>query len=915
MTNGRFAQARAEVKDAWVKWSEAGLELCDEGAKRALARLAKIAYLSREIRVAHDAWSSVHAELAKDLPADDPKVQAGLANIALAKMFLGDVRSARSILASLHRDLSDEAPLKLIVCENLGVAERSLGNLYRARDLQEQVLAARSNLFPENDVRLQSARANLATTKVALGDYRGALAISEKVLVVFLDKLPPGDPRINAARTNVAVALSSLGDIEGAHALYEQAHRELCETVPAEDQHLQLTRLALANAKLRLRDFDGARRLLEQAIDILSETVPSTHRSLQYALVQLARTDAAQGNMEHALALLERVYATDSQSLPRDHPRLAMTRTFLAMARESSGDVSGAQQLMLEWTQSTRRLATSWPLAPRELGALAQSQSYSLSALVSLLGRCEAGPEQDLTAAALLTIEALRGVEVRAVRLRANARRQDASKVEELESLLRVTAEELSRVPASVRGVVEDASDVNEKLRKVVARKEELEGKLAQMAHGESPQDRGLPQILELASRLPERAVGISFLEYNHTAPTTEPERRVAAFLVERNGQATRCDVASSAAVQAAVERVRLVSRRGDQRAVRSLPGERPKTDDELELSLAALRRVLLDPVLKTMPAYANSLVLSLEDALQLVPLDALPLASGELVGDKFQLQFTISLGDLLEDPSIEVIDSPTLLAFGGIDYDESASAPSDRPNATLKFDRESARFTKLDGTAREVNRIVDSFTRVFDKSRCNVLLGHDASKHSLKILAADSTFLHLATHGFFAPESVRSTADPVDNPLSRFEFGSEDRVSGLSPLVLTGLALAGANLPPNELGRRDGIVTAEEIAQLDLSNCYLATLSACESSLGVRRAGQGFASLRAAMHAAGARFVLSTLWKVDDTAAMLMMADFYERLWKKEQDPHAALWAAKMAARKRGDAFRDWAGWVLSGR
>jgi len=139
--------------------------------------------------------------------------------------------------------------------------------------------------------------------------------------------------------------------------------------------------------------------------------------------------------------------------------------------------------------------------------------------------------------------------------------------------------------------------------------------------------------------------------------------------------------------------------------------------------------------------------------------------------------------------------------------------------------------------------------------------------------------------------------------------------VIGLSPLVLAGLALSGANRPADGLGHRAGILTAEEILSLDLSSCYLVTLSACDTSLGVRRAGQGYASLRAALQGAGARYVLTSLWKVADDATEALMADFYELLWRRRHEPHAALWQAKMAARARGAAFRDWAGWVLTGR
>ena len=74
-------------------------------------------------------------------------------------------------------------------------------------------------------------------------------------------------------------------------------------------------------------------------------------------------------------------------------------------------------------------------------------------------------------------------------------------------------------------------------------------------------------------------------------------------------------------------------------------------------------------------------------------------------------------------------------------------------------------------------------------------------------------------------------------------------------------------------------------------------------------------ASLRQAFHAAGARYVLATLWDVNDARAEQLMADFYNRLWKRKQDPHLALRDAKKALREAGAPFRDWAGWVLTGR
>ncbi len=215
----------------------------------------------------------------------------------------------------------------------------------------------------------------------------------------------------------------------------------------------------------------------------------------------------------------------------------------------------------------------------------------------------------------------------------------------------------------------------------------------------------------------------------------------------------------------------------------------------------------------------------------------------------------------------------------------------------------------------REIENMAATFKESFGGRTASTLLAASANESSVVAQAPGKTFLHFVTHGYFAPESASKAAGSGDeSSLARFDVG-HDRVAQLSPYSICGIALTGFNLPADELGRREGILTAQEIVGLDLSACYLTTLSACETSLGVRQAGSGLASLRQAFHAAGARFVLATLWRVDDEEAANLMTDFYSRVWQQGQDPHTALRAEKVAARKRGAAFRDWGGWVLTGR
>ena len=198
------------------------------------------------------------------------------------------------------------------------------------------------------------------------------------------------------------------------------------------------------------------------------------------------------------------------------------------------------------------------------------------------------------------------------------------------------------------------------------------------------------------------------------------------------------------------------------------------------------------------------------------------------------------------------------------------------------------------------------------------------ASREAVTELAPRARFVHIATHGWFAPESIKSWSDP--EPLDKQTgLGSrrsgEEQVRGMSPMLLCGLALGGANLPENELGRVPGLITAEEIAALDLTNCELVVLSACDTNVGERRAGQGVASLQQALQMAGARSVITSLWKVPDEATKELMLDFYRRLWVEKKPKWQALWEAKMKLRNAKDeqgrplySTRDWAAWVLTG-
>ncbi len=85
-----------------------------------------------------------------------------------------------------------------------------------------------------------------------------------------------------------------------------------------------------------------------------------------------------------------------------------------------------------------------------------------------------------------------------------------------------------------------------------------------------------------------------------------------------------------------------------------------------------------------------------------------------------------------------------------------------------------------------------------------------------------------------------------------------------------------------NQLPLYDGALTAEQILRTWKLDADLVTLSACETGLGKQSRGEGYLGFSQALFLAGARSLVLSLWKVDDTATALLMTRFYENLLGK---------------------------------
>ena len=172
-------------------------------------------------------------------------------------------------------------------------------------------------------------------------------------------------------------------------------------------------------------------------------------------------------------------------------------------------------------------------------------------------------------------------------------------------------------------------------------------------------------------------------------------------------------------------------------------------------------------------------------------------------------------------------------------------------------------------------------------------LLGANATRESFLREAVRGRVLHVATHAFLLSQSCGDG----------------------NPLLQSGLVFAGANS-----SRESSILTAQQIASMDLSGVSWAVLSACNTGAGEVHDGEGVLGLQRAFRVAGARSVIMTLWPVDDDMSRRYMHELYSQRFGHGATTANSIWSASqnlLASRRAAGLSTHpwyWAGFVGSG-
>lgn len=216
--------------------------------------------------------------------------------------------------------------------------------------------------------------------------------------------------------------------------------------------------------------------------------------------------------------------------------------------------------------------------------------------------------------------------------------------------------------------------------------------------------------------------------------------------------------------------------------------------------------------------------------------------------------------------------------------------------------------INELPGTQAEVE-IIDRLLEE-EQWRAYTYLAEQAQEKVIKSVKSPR-LLHIATHGYFMTD-----LSATENGKA---YGIHLQNISANPLLRAGLLLAGAerSIYQNSVANwqaEDGILTAYEAMNLQLSGTELVVLSACETGLGDVKNGEGVYGLQRAFLVAGAQNVLMSLWNVNDNSTAELMTLFYQ-YWLSGQNKHKALRNAQLAIKEQRSEPYYWGGFVLIGR
>jgi CHAT domain-containing protein/tetratricopeptide (TPR) repeat protein len=847
------------------------------------------------------------------------------------------------------------------------------GDYARAVEMLDLCVAIRRRLLGETHPDTAASLNNLGGAYLSMGDYQRAEPNFQGSLKIFRKVYGEEHPQTASSLNNLAELYRSVGLYARAEALYQQS-LEICRKALGEEH--KLTALCLNNLGQLCGEsgsYARAEPLLQQSLAIRRKLLGEVHRDTGTSLNNLACLYEVKGDYARAEPLFLKTLEIDRKTRGSAHPDTGRTLTNIGGLYFEMGDYARAEPYWRETLEhSQNHLSRTFAAqSERQQIRLSEALRYNLTNYLSLAPRAKVP-----AAAAYEHVLRWKGMVFTQQRIQRLERQRP-----ELAPLFQQLQSVSSRL-ATLSLAVPDPRQHEGWLRQIEVltdRQESLQRDIArQSAEFRRQQEASELTVAQLRQILPPKTALIDFLDYRRASPpkdgktTLEYSQHLVAFVVRPDRDVVQVDLREVYPIHQSVEAWRqAILGGGGHFDDTSLQARLQYSENEVvQLPLPQMvRHFVWRPLEKHLDGI-DTVLISPDGIVSRIPFAALPGSKpGQYLIQEKQLAIIAvpqELPGLLQSRrKKEGPEAPTMLLAGAVDFDAAPgriqiATADDRARLTetsqrlqgaeeaatgqsrsgIRNERRTAArgskamtFKPLPGTKREIEVIGSLYQRRFGGGQPKLLQSGAATEDALRIHAPRHRYVHLATHGFFAPPEVRSAATSSQKPEVKMSlFGSDRDVSGFHPGLLCGLALAGANREAHsghsvassagqagsgtstqasavtntpsaaEQDADDGILTAIEVAALDLTGVELVVLSACETGLGEVAGGEGVLGLQRAFQAAGARTAITSLWQVDDAATQTLMAEFYKNLWDRKLGPLQALQEAQMTMLERYD-------------
>jgi CHAT domain-containing protein len=757
---------------------------------------------------------------------------------------------------------------------NLAALHQVTGNFAEAERLNREALAMRERLEGKDSTATVPPMNNLAGLLWCIGDLDGAETLYRRSLAIRERELGPNALDTARSRANLGGLLFYQDKIDEAAPLVRDAAQVFSrEAGPIHPETLEVM-LFLGEIVRASGDPSKAREIYSDVLAGRREALGGSHVETAEAHRRLGDAERELGNYAAALDAYQRSDETYLATLSRDHPDRIEGLYGAGLAAFAAGDATAALATARQCSEVEFANLRAVLQFTDERQRLAYQNIFRSQHLFANLGAAEELAEFLLRRKGVV-VDSL----IAEARLMRRAESPEARAA--VETLVGARARFRSSFLGGGTGEI-DPEAAQAEVRKAHRNLLDL------VNLSESPSDPTDFKLEQLQDSLKPGEVLIDFLPFERYLGEQEFVTRYGAVIVKRDSIAF-IDCAEAAAVD---ERIRGVIPFFERFAHL---GEK-----EAREILRSLHELIVEP-LEPELAGAKTLFICPDGPLHFVPFACLIDRGGRFLVEDVDISHVSASREVIGSSSPGT--GRTALLVGNPGFAVKREIDSDNPggdhrgirdafgSASLAHIAES--LTPLEGAQDEVTRLGAILAE--GGLDPDLMIGAEATERELRERAKRPRILHLATHGAY----LRPAAPDPGEVRTDFSLVPEEIAGFQNPLFGSWLALTGSRGTVESWARGeipdpaiDGILMANEAAELDLEGTLLVVLSACDTATGEATRGDGVLGIRRGFRMAGAENVLTTLWPINDAMTVTIMRDFYEGL--ENLSPAASLSATQ---------------------